>query len=505
MAYSYLRPNRNQPLLLPPDIRDWLPEDHLVWFVLEVVSMVDLAQFHKRHPNDGVGRRAYDPEMMLALLVYAYCTGTRSSRRIAAGCRTDLAMKVICCDVVPEHDAIGRFRANHEEAIKGAFTDVLMLCARIGLTSLGIVAIDGTKIGSDAALDANRNESAILAEVERILAEAKASDELDASQPALAGNVPEVPVRPAGRLARLQAALGEIRTERETRRKQEEARTTRLAEEAAQGRRPRGSAPKDPARALGRAQADLEAAKVRKRNARTTPAELQATEEIQRAKRSLCAAAKAAQAAPAPAEPQANTTDPESRIMKSASGWVQGYNAQAAVNEHQVVLAAVVTTDANDVGQLLPMITAVENNAATAHISGPVGIVLADAGYWSVGNATTPGPDRLIATAKDWKQRRAAREMGTTTGPAPEGASALETMEHRLRTEAGAAQYAKRSYTVEPIFGQIKENRNMRRFMRRGLDAASSEWSLICATTNILKMFVHADGRALAGLLLPEL
>jgi transposase len=221
-----------QSFLLPPSLDDWLPEDHLVWFVLDIVTMVDLAAFHKRHPNDGVGRRAYDPEMMLALLVYAYCTGTRSSRRIAAGCRTDLAMKVIWRDVVPEHDAIGRFRANHEQAIKGAFTDVLMLCARIGLTSLGIVAIDGTKIGSDAALDANRSESAILAEVERILAEAKASDELDATQPALAGNVPEVPVRPAGRLARLQAALGEIRTERETRRKQEEARVARVVDDA---------------------------------------------------------------------------------------------------------------------------------------------------------------------------------------------------------------------------------------------------------------------------------
>jgi len=210
MAYSYRRPNRDQPLLLPPDVRDWLPEDHLVWFVLDVVSMVDLAEFHKQHPNDGVGRRAYDPEMMLALLVYAYCTGIRSSRRIASGCRTDLAMKVICVDVVPEHDAVGRFRADHEQAIRGAFTDVLMLCARIGLASLGIVAIDGTKIGSDAALDANRTESAIRCEVERILAEASAADGADTTQPVLAGDVPEVPVRPAGRLAHLQAALGEI-------------------------------------------------------------------------------------------------------------------------------------------------------------------------------------------------------------------------------------------------------------------------------------------------------
>jgi len=277
-----------------------------------------------------------------------------------------------------------------------------------------------------------------------------------------------------------------------------------LAEDAAEGRRPRGRAPKEPTRALRRAQADLQAAKVREQNATATLAKLQSTEAVLRAERSVAEAQQAAQAAPAPPEPQANTTDPESRIMKTVSGWVQGYNAQAAVNENQVVIAASVSTDANDVNQLLPMITAVESNVANARISGEIGIVLADAGYWSVGNATTPGPDRLIATAKDWKQRRAAREMGTTTGDAPDGASPLDAMEHRLRTEAGAAEYAKRSYTVEPIFGQVKENRNMRRFMRRGLDAASSEWSLICATTNILKMFAYADGRSLAGLLTPD-
>ena len=504
MAYSYRRPNRDQLLLLPPDVRDWLPEDHLVWFVLEVVAKVDLAAFHELHPNDGVGRRAYDPEMMLALLVYAYCTGTRSSRRIAAGCRTDLAMKVICCDVVPEHDAISRFRADHEQAIRDAFIDVLTLCARIGLASLGIVSIDGTKIAADAALDANRTESAIRAEVDRILAEGRANDEQEATQPALAGDGVEVAARPTGRLARLEAALAEIEAERESRREAGAAQAARLAGDAAAGRRPRGRIPKDPARALERARADLEAAQVNERAASSVLAKLQATENRRRAERAFAKAREAREATPAAPEPEANTTDPESRIMKTTSGWIQGYNAQAAVNENQVVLAALVTAEVNDVKQLLPVIAVVQQNAARSAVPGEIGTVLADAGYWSETNATAPGPARLIATTKDWKQRRAAREMGTTTGPAPEGATPLEAMEHRLRTEEGAGEYAKRSFTVEPVFGQVKENRGFRRFMRRGLGAGASEWSLICATTNILKMFAFADGRSLGALLASE-
>ena len=169
------------------------------------------------------------------------------------------------------------------------------------------------------------------------------------------------------------------------------------------------------------------------------------------------------------------------------------------MNANQVVVACAVTQDHNDVGQLVPMMAAVAANATAAGIEGGLGTVLADAGYWSEANATAPGPDRLIATSKDWKQRRAAREMGTTTGPAPEDATTLEAMEHRLRTEEGAAAYGQRSCTVEPVFGQAKENRGIRRFMRRGLVAAESEWALVCATGNILKLYGHAGGRSLAA------
>lgn len=163
------------------------------------------------------------------------------------------------------------------------------------------------------------------------------------------------------------------------------------------------------------------------------------------------------------------------------------------------MVAPDVTADANDVGQLEPMLDNVTTTAGAAGIEEKVGQALFDAGYWSEDNATAPGPDRLIATTKDWKQRKAARELGATTGPPPQDASPLEAMEHRLRTPEGAAAYAQRSCTVEPVFGQDKENRGYRRFMRRGLAAARSEWSFICATGNLLKLFSHAAGRPLAA------
>lgn len=496
MAYSYSAPLRDQPFLLPPSISDWLPETHLVWFVLDVVSMVNTKAFDARHPNDGVGRPAYDPEMMLALLVYAYCSGIRSSRRIEAACRTDLAFKAICVQLVPADVTIARFRAEHEVAIKAVFTDVLSLCARAGLASLGTIAIDGTKIGSDAALDANRSEQAIRAEVERIMAEAEAADAEEAPPATLAGELPEDLARPGSRRARLEAALGEI----EAQRKAGEAQAAKAEAEAAAGRKLRGRKPTEPHAAARRAEADVVASKVKADRAQGRKARQQAQEELAAAEEAAERAQLAAEAVPIP-ELKANTTDPESRIMKTKDAWVQGFNAQAGVNANQIVVGHDVTQDHNDVQQFLSMMEAVTTSARDAGIAEQVGIFLADAGYWSEENAMAEGPDRLIATLKDWKQRRAARDLGTTQGPPPEGATPLEAMEHRLRTPEGAALYALRSCTVEPVFGQAKENRNIRRFMRRGLNAAQSEWSFVCATANISKLFTHAHGRPLSAVL----
>ncbi|MGH9247813.1 MAG: transposase [Acidimicrobiales bacterium] len=376
---------------------------------------------------------------------------------------------------------------------------MLGLCARAGLASLGTIAIDGTKIGSDAALDANRSASAIRAEVDRVMAEARSADE--EAQPTLAGELPEDLARPGTRRARLQAALAEIEAQRA-----EADRSAAKAEaEAAQGRKLRGRKPSDPHAAARRAEADVVAAKTKAASAKGAKAQQRAAEKVAAAEQAAEAARRAAEAAPPPAEAKANTTDPQSRIMKTASGWVQGYNAQAAVNDGQVVVAAEVTQDRNDANQLVAMMEAVASSAAAAGIGEAVGTVLADAGYWSEANATADGPDRLIATTKDWKQRKAARDLGTTQGPPPREATPLEAMEHRLRTPEGAAAYALRSCTVEPAFGQAKENRGVRRFMRRGLAAAQSEWSLVCATGNILKLFTHAQGRSLSAVVTPLL
>ena len=506
MAFHYVGGDRDQLFLLATSMRDWLDEGHLAWFVIDVVAKVDTGVFHARHRNDGPGRPAYDPDMMLALLFYAYGTGMRSSRRIEAACRTDAAFRVICGNATPDHTTIARFLVNHETAIEAVFIDVLRLCAAAGLVSVGMIAIDGTKIGADAALDANRGARWIRAEVEAILAEAVTTDAAEDAQHGLFGG-DGLPVELAtrkGRLARLEAALSRIEAEDAAALAATDDRAAKAREAAVEGRKLRGRKPKDPHAALARAEADEAAARVRaEREAarraerdiaagRDEPSEATADADpgVQRAVAATAAARAAADAAP-PAPTLANVTDADSRIMKTASGWVQGYNAQAAVNENQIVVGHAVTQDANDVGQYQPMVTATRAALDAIGIAEPIGVVLADAGYWSEDNATTPGPDRLIATLKDYKQRRAARELGTTTGPPPDGACVLDAMEHRLRTPDGAAAYAKRSHTVEPVFGDHKENRGFRRFRRRGLAAVRSEWALINLSHNLAKLFAH--------------
>ncbi len=489
MAYRYMDCDRDQLFLLPPSMWDWLPEDHLALFVIDAVSMFDTSAFHEPHPNDGAGRPAYSPDMMLALLLYAYCRGTRSSRVIERSCRIDVAFRVICANTMPDHTTIARFRADNEKAIEAVFVDVLRLCAAAGLASLGRIAIDGTKIGSDAALDANRDLEAIRAEIAKILAEAAEADTAEQASTAFFDDMvgPGPLAKRATRLAHLQAALAEAETQEKAARAGQAEPAAKAASEAAAGRKLRGRKPSDPHAALRRAESDLAATKAKAaqhRDRRGSDAEVGAATEH------LAEATAAAEAAPA-TKTKVNVTDPESRIMKTAQGWIQGYNVQAAVNEHQVVIACSATQDHNDTNQLVAMMAATAEAAAAAGINDEMGLVLADAGYWSDDNATADGPERLIATTKDWKQRKAAKDLGTTVGPPPDDASTLEAMEHRLRTPEGAQAYATRSHTVEPVFGDTKENHGFRRFMRRGLSAAESEAKLIFATHNLEKIFHH--------------
>lgn len=458
MGYNFRPVERDQQYLMPVSLRDWLPADDLAWFVLDAVAELDLSPIYARYRADGWGAPAFEPAMMTALLLYAYASGERSSRRIEARCRRDIAYRIITANQAPDHATIARFRADHEAAIRHLFDEVLRLCAAAGLGKLGLIALDGTKLAANAALAANRTADALEAEIEAILAEAAA---LDAAEDAQFGadrrgdELPEALADPRTRLARLREAKRQLDEATATRVAAHEAHLARRAEaEAAAGRGLRGRKPRPPA--------------------------------------------------PAP-KAKVNVSDPESRIMKGPSGYLQAYNAQAVVAADQLVLAAELTQSAADSGQLAPMLTAATANVARAGFRGRIGTALADAGYWSEAGhraATGPGrPELLVATAKGWRLRRAARDH-PPRGRIPAGLSLTERMERRLRTKRGQTRYRRRAQIVEPVFGQAKEVRGFRRFSRRGRAACAAEWQLMCATHNLLKLWRsgrHHGGAAPAG------
>jgi transposase len=511
----YVCPRRDQLFLMPVSMRDWVDEGHLAWFAIDVVGELDTGALHRR-PGGAPGRPPYDPEMMCALVLYAYCCGIRSSRRIEAACRTDAAFRVICGGPVPDHATIARFVVDHEQALPDLFVSGLRLCAAAGLVDLSVVALDGTKMAADAALDRNRDAAWIRREVAKLLAATAAGEQAQpAGQAALAGldaTAAGELASPRGRLARLQAALAVIEAE-EAGAAAAVMENAKAALDAAQhGRKPRGRKPKDPAAALARAQADHQAALARaeakqaERAAKVAAAQAAGRKlggfppgpdrALVQAEAALRAAQEAAAQAPPPTVRHANVTDPDSRIMKTPGGWVQGYNAQAIANARGIVLACDVSQDHGDVELYQPMLTTLADTLTAAGISAPVGLALADAGYWSHANATAPGPERLIATLKDHKQRRAARELGQTSGPPPDGAAPADAMEHRLRTADGAAAYAQRSCTIEPVFADRKHNRGMRAFRRRGLPAVNSEWAFMNLAHNLLKLREHRTALA---------
>jgi hypothetical protein len=312
---------------------------------------------------------------------------------------------------------------------------------------------------------------------------------------------------PRGRLSRLQTALAVIEAEEAAASAAARARGTVAHDAALKGRKLHGRKPKDPAARLAQAQADQLVALARaqakqdRRAAKIAAAEAAGhrlggfapgpDRALAHAEAALATAEHAAQAAPTATVGQVNLTDPDSRVMNSPRGWVQGYNAQAIANGHQIVLACHVSQNTGDVLLYQPMMTALTHTLTAAGITASPALALADAGYWSQDNATAPGPERLIATRKDHKQRRAARDLGHTTGPPPPDATPIDAMEHRLRTPEGAAAYAQRSHTIEPVFADRKHNHAMRGFRRRGLQAADSEWAFMHLAANLLKLRQH--------------
>lgn len=520
MAKNYVDCDRDTLFLLPPDMRDWLPETHLAWFVLDVVGKLDLAEFHSRHPNLCAGRAAYDPRMMLALLLYGYCTGVRSSRQIERLCQVDIAFRVIAGNNAPDHSTIARFRAEFEGQIAALFIRGLELCHSAGLGKLGVVALDGTKLAASASKQATKARSEIEAEVQKMLKEAKETDDAEDKMygDARGDELPPELADPRSRKAKLEDALRRLEQKRKDELDRErQALADKNAERMDRAKRARHVNPhtrrrKRP-RSLPQAEADLELAQAEKQAAtrhrekvkedaarkglkrpwgfepNLDAGVLEAQQELERAtERENEIAGKAS----------INTTDPDSSIMKGRDGYLQGYNLQAVASEDQIILLAEATTSANDCAQFIPMMEALKANLKEIRPDDEVGVILADAGYMSADAATSPGPDRLIAPARAWKLRKKLREQGERSGEPPPDATPAEVMEHRLLTKEGGDLYKKRAQTIEPVFGQIKEVRGIRRFMRRGKTAVDCEWKLIAFTHNLLKLFAHEQRMAVA-------
>ncbi len=448
-------------MLLPPDLRDWLDEDHLAWFVIEAVEELDLDAFYASYRADGHGRAAHEPKMMLTLFAYAYAVGERSSRGIERRCREDVAFRVITANQAPDHATIARFRVRHERALEDLFGQVLGLCAEAGLVEVGVIAVDGSKFAAAAADKATRSYERIATE---ILAEA---GRIDAAEDQIHGSargdeLPEHLARREGRRAWLRGAKQRLDAERaareesipRSREKRLELCRRRLVEDWQTERQ---------------ANRDYEA--YRERGVR------------QRGKQAMGSPPKPVELQPAPAG-KINTSDPDARRMKAGRAFIPAYNAQAVTTEGQIIVAAEITTEGVDFEQLEPMINAAEQELQEAGVTERPEVVLADAGYWSNGHIDAlreRGMTPIVAPDTTRNRPRKTR-LG---GP-------YDFMRRVIATAAGDDLYSRRKWMVEPVFAQVKANRRIERFKRRGRAAARSEWRLIAATHNLLKLHRHS-------------
>jgi transposase len=503
MAQNFIACDRGQVFLMPPSLTDWVPEDHLVWTVIGAVEQMNLDAFYGSYRANGQGKAAYDPQMMVTLLLYAYSLGNRSSRGIEKACRNDVAFKVITALRVPDHSTIAEFRRRHEQAIGELFTQVLGLCAEAGLVSVGMVAIDGTRIAANASAQRNVDYAGLARE---ILADA---DRIDREEDERFGDAcgDELP-------AELQTAEGRRRALAEAKRRlaakqaaiepEPERIELRFDDQRVEEMRARG-------RRAWMVSARQQVEEHRRREGRPVPRDRSArlwdaerrmqqqlgaeidVNDIYRQWRSGMtpwAPPKRGGGYPAPwqapPEPEGriNVTDPDSRVMQILGGWMQGYNAQTAVNENQIVIAAEVSVSSPDFGQLEPMLGAAERELQKAGVTKAPDVVLADSGYWhqhQMERITSRGIPVLIPP-----------DRATRNGERPGWSGGLYTfMRGALQSEVGSRLYRKRKTLIEPVFGDIKFNRRADRFLRRGRAAVQSEWRLITATNNLLKLHQH--------------
>lgn len=525
MARSYRPVIRDQEFLLPPNMADWLPEDHLVWFVLDVVDQLDTGRFHGRRRTGGVGRQGYDPDVLLALLIYAYAVGERSSRRIERLCVDHVAFRVLCGQDGPDHTTIARFRAEHEAGFKDLFAQVLRLCADAGMVKVGVVSLDGTKIAANASRSANRSPQWVREQAHKlagdIVNDAGVVDAVEDEAAAAGGggsddDLPPGFARRKGRSANIAKALAELDrqdAEHAEADAADRARGEELLQRIEAGQAPPGRMPSgiDPAR-YHRARVRREEQRIaqvegvhgkeassQRREARKTLARAQAAlarAEAQEAAGNLDRRGRAArrrdrQEAAARARGGAgrvvNLTDPDSRLMTEGSGGgsVQGYNAQVAVTDDHLILGVHVSQDANDKHCYEPTLAQAAVRAAA--LGKDIELVLADAGYFTADNITATGPDRLIAPGKNRDVAADACESPALEPP-PEDPDPLDAMRHRLRQPDNAERYKRRSATVEPVIAHIKDQTQLRRFARRGLQAATAELNLAAAAINLTRL-----------------
>ena len=457
MGQNFIPDTVNQTLLFPPSLHDWLPEGHLARFLLDVVSALDLSAVYKSYQDkDGRGQAAYAPEMMVRLLLYGYARGVYSSRKIQTRTFEDVAFRYLSGDQHPDHATIAEFRKRHLEALSGLFTQALLLCSEAGLVKLGHVSIDGTKIKANASKHKamsygrmNETEARLKREIDALLAAAEKTDAEEDAQYGKDRHGDELPAELQRRESRLQK--------------------------------------------IGEAKAALEQEAKEKASQQRAEAEqkLAEREEEERRTGNKKSGRKPELPDPEQAKPddtaQRNFTDPESRIMPDGANkgsFVQGYNAQIAVDSaSQVIVAAEVTQETNDKKQLLPMIALI-----AANLEQKPEKVSADTGYFSEANVSdefVKDVDLYVATGHD----KHGVAVETSSDPPPPGASPKEAMREKLRTADGRAVYKMRKAIVEPVFGQIKEQRGFRRFSLRGKENVSREWKLVCAASNLLKLF----------------
>jgi transposase len=468
MPQNFLECDREQAFLMPPDPRDWLPEGHLAWFVLASVEELDLAAFYASYRLDGWGRAAFEPKMMVALLLYAYARGERSSRGIERKCVEDIAYRVIAAHQSPDHATIARFRVRHEESLADLFCSVLALCREAGLVKVGLIAIDGTKVHANASHRSNLDYEQIAREILNEAAEVDAAED-ELFSDARGDELPE-----------------EFQSTGELRKRLREAKQRLDAKRAAEKKPVPRSRRERLLEGKKRLERELELE-------RRVVADYRAWRARGISADGRRFGGREPKLEPLPEQPRGkiNTTDPDSRNVKTPRSYTQGYNAQAVVNEHQVVLAAEVTVSSPDFGHLQPMVEATKEELEAIGVTETPAVVVADTGYWhedQIDNVVGNGTQVLIPP-----------DAGKRDTPRPGWQGGRYAwMRKVLATDYGGGLYRRRKAMVEPVFAQTKHNRRIDRFQRRGRSAARSEWRLITATHNLMKLHKHQLAAAAA-------